>query len=153
MLDTGGFFPRRDLPCWERQNRHTAPCCPFAVTYTKQVLSQALCQLSQPRFSDLITNGSNPINWPNPFLNPFILLPLQKVAPNSLLQGADSVFMDNSFEQMLFSASEFHASLLWIFVSSLLWFLRWGYWNDQPYSDFRCTAVTNNSLFHLLFSF
>lgn len=143
MPDMGGFFPRRDLPCWERQSSHTASCWLFAVTssredstYSRQDLSQALCQLSQPRFSDLISNDFLPINWSNPFLNYFILLPIQKVAPYSLSQGVDCEFMANSFEQRLFSASDFHASLLWIFVSSLLWFLRWGYWNDQQYSDF-----------------
>lgn len=91
----------------------------FAVTssredsiYSRQDLSQALCQLSQPRFSDLISNDFLPINWSNPFLNYFILLPIQKVAPNSLSQGVDCEFMANSFEQRLFSASDFHASLL-----------------------------------------
>jgi len=41
----------------------------------------------------------------NSFLNPFILLALQKVALPSLLQAADSKFMGYCFEQRLFSAS------------------------------------------------
>lgn len=73
-------------------------------TYSRQDLPQALCQLLQPRFSDLISNVSTPINWSNPFLNPFILQPLQNVAPNSLLQGEGREFMENSFEQRLFSS-------------------------------------------------
>ena len=117
-------------------------------------LPQASPQLSQPRLPDLISSGSTSVNLSNPFLNPFILLALQKVAPPSLLQAAESEFTDwLLFEQRLFSASDCHAVFLWIFASSVLWFLRWGYWNYQQYSDFRCTVVTSNSLFHLLFFF
>lgn len=144
MPEMGGFFPRRDLPYWERPSSHTAPCCPFAVTssredstYSRQDLSQALCQ---PRFSDLISNVSSPINWSNPFLNPFILLPLQKVAPNSLLQGVDSKFMDNSFEQRLFSSlkeavSPLRRNCFLLLTSTLpfsesVWFHCYNFWHE-----------------------
>lgn len=129
MPNMGGFFLRRDVWCWEQSKGCGAPRCPWpwpvaegTAPTADRDLPQAPPHLSQPWFSDLISSGSTPVNLPNPFLNPFILLALQKVAPPSLLQAAHTKLMDY-FEQRLFSASDCHVVFLWIFASSVLWFL------------------------------
>lgn len=78
-------------------------------------LPQAPPQLPQSWLSDLISSGSTPVNLSNPFLNPFILLALQKVAPPSLLQAAavaHGLLLNRGCSLFLTAMLPFSASLL-----------------------------------------